>query len=166
MLMAGLISCQKDEVFRTKTFPGYTGAGTEAIWVVYSHVISDVAFITGVMPAQTPPSTYSAFDASLVAARQREVTPFSIKLLKTGEVAIIGKNAQNQNAWIKQTNLRWEDQGETMLISKNVNGTWVNTIIGYIDQSNLLLRFRKAYFGDTTAEKDKVVMEVLFSMFN
>jgi hypothetical protein len=163
--MAGFISCQNDEVFKLKTFPGYTGAGTEAIWVVYSHVISDVTYITGVMSSQTPPSTFAAFDASLVAARQREVTPFTIKLFKTGEVAMIGKNTQNQNAWIKQTNLKWEDTGETMAISKNINGNWVSIITGYVDQSNLLLRFKKAYFGDETADKDKVVLEVLYSNF-
>jgi hypothetical protein len=160
-----LFSCTKDEEFRTRKFPGYTGSGTEATWVVFSHTVSDVAYLTGVLPTLTPPSTYAAFDAALISARQREVTPFSIRLFKSGEVAFIGKNAQNQNAWVKQTNLKWEELGETMLINKNLNGTWVNIMIGYVDQSNLLLRFKKAYFGDATAEKDKTVADVLYTIF-
>lgn len=165
LLIAGFLACEKEEGFRIRTFPGVTGAGNEAIWVVYSHVVSDIPYITGVMTSQTPPSTITAFEATLVSARQREVSPYSMKFLSSGEIATIGKDAQNQNAWIKQTSLKWEFADGIMNISKNVNGNWINVIAGYEDQSNLLLRFKKSYFGDTSAEKDKAVLEVLYNMF-
>ena len=165
LVFAGLFSCVHEEEFKIATFPGITGSGDQATWVVYTHVITDIPYVTSVLSAQTPPITLANFEKAIVDSRQREVTAYSLKFYKTGEVALIGKDAQNQNAWIKQSNLKWEELEDKIYVSKNVNGNWVNIITGFKDQSNILFRYNKAYFGDTTADKDRVVMEILYSMF-
>ena len=165
LVFAGLFSCVQEEEFKTATFPGITGSGDQAIWVVYTHVITDIPYVTSVLTAQTPPVTYAVFEKAIVDSRQREVTPYSMKFYTAGEIALIGKDAQNQNAWIKQSNMKWEEREDKFFISKNMNGNWVNIITGFKDQSNILFRYNKAYFGDSTADKDRVVMEILYNKF-
>jgi hypothetical protein len=165
LVFTGLLSCLQEEEFKNATFPGITGSGDEATWVVYTHVITDIPYVTTVLGAQTPPVTFATFDKAIVDSRQREVTAYSYKFYKNGELALIGKDDQDQNVWVKQTNLKWEELEDKIYITKNINGSWVNIITGYKDQANILFRYNKAYFGDTTADKDRVVMEILYSKF-
>lgn len=160
-----LLACKEEASYTANTFPGYTGAGDQAVWVVYTNAFTDPAYVTSYLSKLVPPMTLSAYDATYVAARQKEVSPYSYKLFKSGEVALIGKSAANESIWIKKTDYKWEDNGTNLMISQNVAGTWVNVIVGYPDQDKLLLRYKKAYFGNTTTEKDRYVMEVLYSMF-
>lgn len=153
-------ACRKGEDFKNNVFPGYTGAGTEATWVVNRHTITDVAYVTNILPTQTPPTSYVKFDSTYNAARQREVSPVSYKFYINGEIATI-----INNVWVKQPTLKWEIEGDQMKISKNNNGTWISIAIGYKDEEKLLIKYKKTYFGDTSIDKERFVMEVFYSIF-
>lgn len=163
--LAGLTSCSKDSEYIASSFPGVTGRGDDAIWVVLSHTVSDRPYVTSALLLQTPPISFGRFDSSYVQARQREVTPYSYRFYKGGEFGLIGKGPANENIWVKQTNLKWEDQNSQVMLYQNTGGNWVNIAVGFRDQDNLLFRYRKSYFGDNSADKDRFVMEVLYSFF-
>lgn len=166
ILISFIISCSKDDAeFNVGIFPGFTGAGEQATWVVYTHTITDRPFVSAYLLTQTPPSTIGKFDTSYIQARQREVTPYTYRFYKGGEVGLIGKSASNENIWIKMPHLKWQEDQGILYIMQNINGSWVNTITCFKDQTNLLFRFKKSYFGDTSADKDRYVMEVLYTMF-
>jgi hypothetical protein len=161
-----ILGCQKDSELQTAVFPGITGSGNDAIWVVYTHTISDRPFITAYALSQTPPLTFNQFDTSYVLARQREVTQYSYRFYKGGEIAFIGKSSGNQNIWIKQPNLKWEEVDNQIVINRITSGTPEIIAIGFPDQDKVLFRLRRSYFGDTSADKNRTAMEVLYSLFN
>jgi len=165
MVLVGFIACKKEQTFLSGIFPGFTGAGDEATWVVSNNNITDVSYVTGVLAKLTPPQTVAKYDSTFKLARQKEVSPYSIKLKKGGEIFMIGKSAENTNIWIKQQDLKWEVQDEILYASKNVNGSWVNIFAGYKDENKLLVRYKKSYFGDTSTDKERFVMEVQYTMF-
>lgn len=160
-----IAGCVKEQEFKTPVFPGFTGNGDEAIWVVNNHTITDKAYVTGVLALQTPPSTLGKFDSSYVLARYRETSIYAYKFHKGGEVSLILKSSLGVSSWVKQPFLKWQEVGDQIMIDKNNNGTWTNIIIGFKDQNRLLFRFKKTYFGDTSTDQERVVMEVLYSIF-
>lgn len=160
-----IIGCQKDSELQPPVFPGITGSGNDAIWVVYTHTIADRPFITTYALSQTPPQTYNQFDSSFILARQREVTQYSYRFYTGGEIAFIGKSSGNQNIWIKQSNMKWEEVDNQIVINRTTAGTTEIVAIGFKDQDKILFRLRRSYFGDTSADKGRTAMEVLYSLF-
>jgi len=166
LLTVAFIGCKKEQDFKAAEFPGYSGKGDYATWTVFRHTVTNSGYLTTALPAQTPPTTLTAYDASLVSARYREVSPFTIRLYKSGEVATVVKDAQNKDVWQKQTNLKWEINGDFMDIYRNTGGVWVSVMQCNADLQNLLCKFRRAYYGDTGAAKDEFVLEVLYTFYN
>jgi hypothetical protein len=163
---AAIASCKKGEDFRGNKFPGFTGAGDNATWLVYRHTVTDVPYVTGVLPMQVPPTTYFKFDSTYTASRQKEVSPFSYKFFKNGEIAVITKNAQNQGVWTAQPTLKWELLNGNAEISRNTGSGWVSVATGQADEEKMAVKFRKSFFGDITADKSRYVMEVYYTIFN
>jgi hypothetical protein len=164
ILVIGIASCQKDSEFKPPVFPGFTGAGNDAIWVVYSHVISDVPFVTSYLSRLTPPVRYTFYDSTIMLARQKEVSPYSYRFINGGEVAIMGKGATNDNVWAIQPSLRWENIEGNLHLFRIENGAKVNIGIGFPDGAGLLIKFKKTYFGDNTADKERYVQEIFYTM--
>ena len=165
MIITGLVSCEKGEDFKANTFPGFSGTGTEATWVVFRHNLTDQSYLTGVLPTLTPPTTLFKFDSTYKANQQKEVSPVSYRIYKNGEIAVIVKNAQNQNVWQKQNSLKWELVNDQMYVYRNNGASWVLVCIGFQDEEKLLIKFKKSFFGDTSADKEKFVMEVYYTIF-
>lgn len=155
-----LSACKKGEEFRGNQFPGFTGAGEDATWVVYSHNITDIPYVTSVLPLQTPPTTYFKLDSTLTASRQKEVSPVSYRIYKNGEMALIVNKV-----WIKQSNYKWEQVNDQLNVYRNNSGTWTSVFIGFQDEEKLLIKYKKAFFGDTSSDKERFVMEVFYTMF-
>jgi len=160
LIAAGLAACEKGEDYRGNNFPGFSGAGESATWVVYNHTVTDISYVTGVLPSQTPPTTYFKLDSTYTASRQKEISAASYKIYKSGEVAVI-----INNAWVKQPNYKWELAGDQINIYKNNGSTWNVVIVGFQDQEKLLLKFKKSFFGDTSSDKERFVMEVFYTIF-
>ncbi len=160
LIAASFAACKKGEDYRGNIFPGFSGAGEAATWVVYKHTVTDIPYVTAVLPAQTPPTTYFKLDSTLTASRQKEVSGGSFKFYKSGEVAVVVNNA-----WVKQSTYKWELAGEQMNIFKNTGGNWNLAIVGFQDQEKLLLKFKKSFFGDTSTDKERFVMEVFYTIF-
>jgi hypothetical protein len=160
-----LQACQKSSDYITPIFPGYTGAGDAASWVISRHTITDAAYLNAVLPTLTPPTTLRAFDSLLVVAREKEVSPYSYRLYKNGEVAITGKNVTNQPVWVIQGDLKWEPVGDFVYISKKVTGSWVKIIEAYPDLDKLVFKFTRAYFGDNSINRERFFMDALYSMY-
>jgi len=159
-------SCEKSEEFKPGTFPGFSGSGEYATWCVYKHTINDVAYLTTLLPTLTPATTYTDYNAAWLAARYKETSLFSFRLYKSGEVAVIKKDAQNLNIWVKQSDLKWEATSDYMYISRKTNDTWEKVIVVTPELEKMLCKFRKSYFGDNTESKDTFVMEALFTIYH
>lgn len=164
-MVLGVMSCQKESEYQSPVFPGFTGAGNQATWVVYAHVITDVPYVTAYLSKLTPPQTLAKYDSSYVLARQKEVSPYSYKFMVTGEVSVIGKSAGNQNVWALQPQLKWEDVDGNLYLYRFENGAKINIAIGFPDGAGLVMKFKKSYFGETSIDKDRFVQEVLYTMF-
>ncbi|MFZ9388838.1 MAG: hypothetical protein ACO25B_13240 [Chitinophagaceae bacterium] len=164
LLGATFISCKKETELQVPVFPGYSGKGEYATWALYKFNITNTTYLTAALPLQSPPTTLTAFDAALKAARDREVSPFSLRLYKDGGIATIVKNAQNQDVWQIQSNLKWEVQGDFMRIYRNVNNNWVDIIEATPDLDKMNCKFRRTYFGDNSADKDLFVMEAFYTI--
>jgi hypothetical protein len=164
VIVAALFSCKKETEYNNPVFPGYSGKGEFATWALYSFNITNTSYLTAVLPLQNPPTTLTAFDAALKAARNREVSPFSLRLYKDGGVATIVKNAQNQDVWQIQSSMKWELQGEYMHIYRNVAGSWVDIIEVTPDLDKMNCKFRRTYFGDTSADKNLFVLETFYTI--
>lgn len=158
--LIALVGCEKEVTYNLPTFPGFAGSGSEAVWMVYNHNITDVTYITSYLAKQVPVLTQATFEANYVNARQKEVSPYSFKFFKIGGVATI---PTGQKAWVTQTDLKWELADVALILSKNVGGTWVQIASGYPDESKLSLKLKRAFFGDTSVDKDKNVMEILYT---
>lgn len=159
-----LASCKKEIVYTNPVFPGYSGNGEYATWAVFKFNITNSAFLTSALPTLNPPTTLTAFDAALKAARSKEVSPFSMRLYKDGQIAMVVKNAQNQDVWLTQSNLKWEKSGDYVYIFKNVANNWVNVIEVTSDLDKMLCKYRRAFFGDTSVDKDLFVLEVFYTI--
>jgi len=66
-VIIAIASCKKEDEFRPSEFPGFTGAGEQATWVVSRHNVLDQSFLGAVLAAQSPPSTLNAFDSTIKA---------------------------------------------------------------------------------------------------
>lgn len=160
-----ITGCKKEQEYKADVFPGFSGSGESASWTVYRHTITNSAYLTATLPTLTPPTTLASYEASLVAARNREVSPFSFRFYKDGGVALIQKNAQNIDEWVKQANLKWEVSGDYMYIFRNVGGTWVNIIEVTTELEKILCKYRRSFYGDNSSNKDSFVMEVLYKLY-
>ena len=160
-----LIACEKAEEFKTATFPGYSGSGESASWVVNRYRLTDTVYLKTVLAAQTPPSTLTALNNTLNTTTAIETGPYSLRLYKGGEVAVIVRNAQNKAEWAKQTDLKWEVTGDFMNISKNVSGSWVGIIEATPEVDKMVCKYKRAYWGDKTASKDLIAMELIYTSF-
>jgi hypothetical protein len=164
-ILGGIVACQKETEFKTATFPGFTGAGNQAVWVVYGHVITDIPFVTSYLSKLTPPVRFSFYDSTIMLARQKEVSPYSYKFLVNGEVAVMGKGPANENVWATQPALKWESFEGNLYLYRIENGAKVNIAIGFPDGAGMLMKFKKTYFRDTSADKDRYVQEIFYTMF-
>jgi|GEM_PF-3295787 len=160
-----LISCEKGETYLSASFPGFYGSGEKATWIVFNHSFTDKPFIQSVLSTQTSFKTIGSFDTSYRNARQREVTPYSYQFSKNGEVYFISTNSISGSTWVLQPNMKAEVLQGQLFVSKQVNGQWVNTFVGFQDQDKILFKYKRSYFGDMSSNKDKYFMEVVYSMF-
>jgi len=160
-----IISCKKDETYVPDTFPGFSGPGDKAIWVVYNHNFTDRPFVQSYLTSQTAFKTIGSFDTSYRNARQKEVSPYSYQFGKNGTVYLCLTNPITGSNWVLQDDMKAEVIQNQLFVSKKINGQWVNTFVGFQDQDKILFKYKKSYFGDSSADKERFVMEVLYSMF-
>ncbi|MFN5022033.1 MAG: hypothetical protein ACK5GP_10310 [bacterium] len=165
ILLFFFFSCKKGEAYLNNSFPGFSGSGDKATWVVYNHNFTDKPFIQSKLSSQTSFKTLGSFDTSYRNARQREVTPYSYQFGKNGEVYFISTNPISGSTWVLQQNMKAEVVQGQLFVSKQINGQWVNTFVGFQDQDKILFKYKKSYFGDVSSDKDRFFMEVLYSMF-
>lgn len=165
VLVITALSCKKGTDLIVADFDGYAGKSGTATWTVSRYVIADSNYLKARLPLLAPPTTYPNFVNSLNAARGLEISPFSLRLHSSGEMSVLLKNGQNITVWTKNPDLKWENQGDFMYIYQRSGGVWVNTIVANPDLSNMICRFKRTYFGDNTADKDKYVMEILYTPF-
>jgi hypothetical protein len=163
--LVSLIACEKAEEFKTATFPGYSGSGESASWVVNRYRLTDTVYLKTALAAQTPPTTLTALNNTLNTTAGIETGPYSLRLHKGGEVSVIARIAQNKFEWFKQADLKWEVTGDFMNISKNVSGSWVSIIEAAPEVDKMVCKFKRAYWGDKTASKDLVTMELIYNSF-
>jgi hypothetical protein len=159
------IACDKAEDLRTATFPGYSGSGESASWVVYQYRLTDTVYLKTALAAQTPPRTLRFLDSTLNASKTFETGPYSLRLYKSGEVGIITRNGQNQPEWTKQGNLKWDTSNDFMNIYRNVNGSWQSIIEATPEQDKMVCKFKRAYWGDNSANKNLVAAEIIYNSF-
>jgi hypothetical protein len=163
ILVSALAACKKGETFREPTFPGFSGSGEFATWIVYAYNLNDTNYLKTVLPPAIPSTqTINNFFTTLSNLAGKEVSAYSIRLYKTGEVGLIEKNAQNQNVWVKQSTLKWQSASPYINILRNVNGSWVKVMEGIINVDKLLLKYYRSYWGDTSADKEKTAMEITY----
>lgn len=165
-LISGFASCKKGDEFRGNSFPGFTGSGNEATWVVYRHNVIDATYLTAVLPAQTPPTTLIQLNADYKASYAKEVSPFSVRLIKGGGLAMVVSSGSNQYSWVLQSGLKWEPLDNGIVVSRQTGSGFQAIATGYSDQDKLLLKFTRAAFGDNSADKNKAVLDVYYSFFN
>lgn len=159
------ISCKKGEGYLRTSFPGFSGPGDKATWVVYNHNFTDKPFIQANLSSQTSFRTLGSFDTSYRNARQREVSPYSYQFGKNGEVYLINTNPVSGSTWVLQQNMKAEVVQGQLFVFKQINGQWVNIFVGFQDEDKILFKYKKSYFGDVSSDKDRFFMEVLYSMF-
>lgn len=164
MAMVFFLSCEKGKSYLSPSFPGFSGSGEKATWVVYNHNFTDRPFILSYLISQTSFRTIGSFDTSYRNARQREVTPYSYQFSKKGEVYFMSSNPISGNTWVLQQNMKAEVVQEQLQVFRQMNGQWVNTFVGFPDQDKILFKYKKAHFGDTSPDKERFVMEVLYSV--
>jgi hypothetical protein len=155
-------ACTKEEEFKPDTFPGYSGSGEFATWALYSYAIVDSAYLGSYLASLTPPSTVPAYRTALNAARYKEATAFSVRLYRDGTVATITKDAQGKSVWTKRTDLKWEESGDFMYVKSN--GQVV--IEATPDLEKVIFKFRRAWYGDASANKDNNVIETRYTIYS
>jgi hypothetical protein len=165
IIIISFSGCKKGDEFKPAAFPGYSGNGEYGTWTVFKHTVTDAAYLTSVLPTQVPATTLTAYDASLLTARYKEVSPFSLRLYKNGEVAVIEKDAANQNVWVKKSTLKWENAGDQSYIYRNVNNNWVNVIVLTPDLGRMVCKYKRAFYGDVSSNQNIIVMEVICTIY-
>jgi hypothetical protein len=66
ILLFFFFSCKKGEAYLNNSFPGFSGSGDKATWVVYNHNFTDKPFIQSKLSSQTSFKTLGSFDISSV----------------------------------------------------------------------------------------------------
>ena len=166
VIISAMMACVEETEFTNDVFPGFSGKGEYLTWTLNSYKVTDSVYVKGVLLIQIPVITYATYLTNLTNAVSKEVSPYTLRFYQNGEIATVQKNTSNQNVWTKQPSLKWEQNGLFWNINRKDGNNWVNIMVGTEEQGKILLKVKRTFFSDTSADKDKFFLDTFYSKYS